>query len=200
MTTSDVTPSDADLARLGVKRTQYKLASNLFASGQHTIEHISGRTAISKKTLTTMRKHGWFGDVKTKRDTDKAKTVAEWRTAIFESLASDGMPTTFFDHPGRTVRIPNIEAFIDRVLSCTPEEMEAMLAFRTADGRGLSLRVQAYVRLALDTISWDPKTRSAAMDKLIKITHAPQTQRIVFDTDPFQGLIDPTKARFRVLA
>lgn len=116
---------------------------------------------------------------------------------MFDSFGADGLPAAFGAHPGRCVKIADMDEFMARLLAATPEELEAMASYQTPDHRSLSARVLAYVKLVQDSLSHDPKTRSEAMKQVLKLTHpVKDTLKVVFDDDPFAGIIDAAKSRF----
>lgn len=207
-------PSDVHLAAEGITRKQFALAVQSILAGKDagvietdlgirhgTIQRIRDRHVGLTVTGTALPPY-------TKR---KAKAlpgkravltdINAWRTGMFERFGADGLPHAFASHHARCVEIRNFDEFLGRILASTPEELDELMGWRSPDGRGLSAHVQAYIRLAQDTLSWDPKTRAAAMDRLIKLTRpVTSTVKVQYEDDPFKGLISPDKARLRVQA
>ena len=209
-------PTDVDLAAEGITRKQFGLAVQSILAGKDpavieadlsirhgTIQRIRdrhvGRT-VSGTTLPQFVKR----NTKAKALPGKRAVLTDinaWRTGMFERFGADGLPHAFASHHARCLEIKNFDEFLGRILSSTPEELDELMGWRSPDGRGLPAHVQAYIRLAQDTLSWDPKTRAAAMDRLIKLTRpVTSTVKVQYDDDPFRGLIDPGKAKLRVQA
>ena len=209
-------PTDVDLAAEGITRKQFGLAVQAILAGKDpavieadlsirhgTIQRIRDRhvgKTVSGNVLPQFAKR----TTKAKALPGKRAVLTDinaWRTGMFERFGADGLPHAFASHHARCIEIKNFDEFLGRILSSTPEELDELMGWRSPDGRGLSAHVQAYIRLAQDTLSWDPKTRAAAMDRLIKLTRpVTSTVKVQYDDDPFRGLIDPGKARLRVQA
>ena len=209
-------PTDVDLAAEGITRKQFGLAVQAILAGKDPAV-IEADLSIRHGTIQRIRdRHVGktvTGNVLPQfvKRTTKAKAlpgkravltdINAWRTGMFERFGADGLPHAFASHHARCLEIKNFDEFLGRILSSTPEELDELMGWRSPDGRGLSAHVQAYIRLAQDTLSWDPKTRAAAMDRLIKLTRpVTSTVKVQYDDDPFRGLVDPTKARLRVQA
>lgn len=207
-------PTDVDLAAEGITRKQFGLAVQAILAGKDpavieadlsirhgTIQRIRDRHVGKTVAGTTLPQ---FVKRKAKALPGKRAVLTDinaWRTGMFERFGADGLPHAFASHHARCIEIKNFDEFLGRILSSTPEELDELMGWRSPDGRGLSAHVQAYIRLAQDTLSWDPKTRAAAMDRLIKLTRpVTSTVKVQYDDDPFRGLIDPGKARLRVQA
>lgn len=215
-------PTDVDLAAEGITRKQFGLAVQAILAGKDagvietdlgirhgTIQRIRDRhvgKTVSGNVLPPYTKRGDRGGAGKARDRLPGKRavltdINAWRTGMFERFGADGLPHAFASHHARCIEIKNFDEFLGRILSSTPEELDELMGWRSPDGRGLSAHVQAYIRLAQDTLSWDPKTRAAAMDRLIKLTRpVTSTVKVQYEDDPFRGLISPDKARLRVQA
>lgn len=215
-------PTDVHLAAEGITRKQFALAVQSILAGKDagvietdlgirhgTIQRIRDRhvgLTVTGTALKPYTKRGDRGGAGKSRDRLPGKRavltdINAWRTGMFERFGADGLPHAFASHHARCLEIKNFDEFLNRILSSTPEELDELMGWRSPDGRGLSAHVQAYIRLAQDTLSWDPKTRAAAMDRLIKLTRpVTSTVKVQYSDDPFQGLIDPGKARLRVQA
>lgn len=209
-------PTDVDLAAEGITRKQFGLAVQAILAGKDpavieadlsirhgTIQRIRDRH-VGKTVAGTTLPQFVKRSTKAKALPGKRAVLTDinaWRTGMFERFGADGLPHAFASHHARCIEIKNFDEFLGRILSSTPEELDELMGWRSPDGRGLSAHVQAYIRLAQDTLSWDPKTRAAAMDRLIKLTRpVTSTVKVQYSDDPFQGLIDPGKARLRVQA
>ena len=209
-------PTDVDLAAEGITRKQFGLAVQAILAGKDpavieadlsirhgTIQRIRDRH-VGKTVAGNVLPQFVKRSAKAKALPGKRAVLTDinaWRTGMFERFGADGLPHAFASHHARCIEIKNFDEFLGRILSSTPEELDELMGWRSPDGRGLSAHVQAYIRLAQDTLSWDPKTRAAAMDRLIKLTRpVTSTVKVQYDDDPFRGLIDPGKARLRVQA
>lgn len=209
-------PTDVDLAAEGITRKQFGLAVQAILAGKDpavieadlsirhgTIQRIRDRH-VGKTVAGTTLPQFVRRNTKAKALPGKRAVLTDinaWRTGMFERFGADGLPHAFASHHARCLEIKNFDEFLGRILASTPEELDELMGWRSPDGRGLSAHVQAYIRLAQDTLSWDPKTRAAAMDRLIKLTRpVTSTVKVQYDDDPFRGLIDPGKARLRVQA
>lgn len=210
------------LAAEGITRKQFALAVQAILAGKDpavieadlsirhgTIQRIRDRhvgLTVTGTALPPYTKRGDRGGAGKARDRLPGKRavltdINAWRTGMFERFGSDGLPAAFGAHAARCLEIKNFDEFLGRILASTPEELDELMGWRSPDGRGLSAHVQAYIRLAQDTLSWDPKTRAAAMDRLIKLTRpVTSTVKVQYEDDPFRGLISPDKARLRVQA